>query len=80
MTPSDETDLGFTFRRRKSGEVEILRGGRVVTTLRGEAAIDFVAEIDPADEAGAQQLMARVTGNYKRGNERLASAHPRNRR
>ncbi len=23
--------------------------------------------------------MARLTGNYKRGNERLAGAHPRNR-
>ncbi|MBK6594951.1 MAG: hypothetical protein IPG23_20820 [Burkholderiales bacterium] len=28
----------------------------------------------------AQQLMARVTGNYKHGNERTASSHPRNRR
>jgi hypothetical protein len=27
-----------------------------------------------------QQLaMARATGNYRRGNERTASAHPRNR-
>jgi hypothetical protein len=25
-------------------------------------------------------LMARLTGNYKRGNERTASEHPRNRR
>jgi hypothetical protein len=24
--------------------------------------------------------MARLTGNYKRGNERTASEHPRNRR
>jgi len=24
--------------------------------------------------------MARVTGNYRRGNERLAKNHPRNRR
>jgi hypothetical protein len=24
--------------------------------------------------------MARITGNYKRGNERLAGQHPRNRR
>lgn len=34
------------------------------------------------DDAAAddeQQLMARVTGNYKRGNERVAREHPRNR-
>jgi len=27
-----------------------------------------------------QQSMARLTGNYKHGNERTASTHPRNRR
>jgi hypothetical protein len=27
-----------------------------------------------------QPLMARLTGNYKHGNERLASDHPRNKR
>ena len=27
-----------------------------------------------------QPLMARITGNYKHGNERLAGEHPRNRR
>jgi len=26
-----------------------------------------------------QQLMARLTGNYKRGNEKTAKTHPRNR-
>lgn len=25
-----------------------------------------------------QQLMARITGNYRRGNERTAKIHPRN--
>jgi hypothetical protein len=48
--------------------------------LRGADAIDFIAEVESSDSAGAQQLMARVTGNYKHGNERLASTHPRNRR
>lgn len=70
-------DLGFTCRRWKNGDVVISRHGRVVTTLRGDAATDFLSEVGAGD---AQQLMARVTGNYKRGNERLASQHPRNRR
>jgi len=38
-----------------------------VTTLRGEAAKRFERRIGDGDP---QQLMARVTGNYKRGNER----------
>ena len=74
------SDLGFTYRSRKSGDVEILHHGRVATTLRGRDAEDFLAEAPDATSAEAQQLMARITGNYKRGNERLASQHARNRR
>lgn len=73
-------DLGFTWRERKTGDVEILRRGRVVTTLRGTAALAFLVEAESAPAEDAQQLMARVTGNYRRGNERTASGHPRNRR
>lgn len=73
-------DLGFSYRARKNGAVEILRHGKVVSTLRGSDAADFLSEVETSDVGEAQQLMARVTGNYKRGNERLASQHPRNRR
>jgi hypothetical protein len=78
--PTDADDLGFTFRVRRSGDVEILHHGRLASTLRGAAAADFKQEVADAGSAGAQQLMARVTGNYKRGNERKAGEHPRNRR
>jgi hypothetical protein len=37
--------------------------------LRGTAARQFLVDIATGDP---QQLMARVTGNYKRGNERDA--------
>ena len=75
-----DTDLGFTHRTRKSGDVEILHRGRLAATLRGVAAAEFLSEFAGCDEAAAQQLMARLTGNYKRGNERAATSHPRNRR
>ena len=65
-----DRDLGFSFVARKSGEVSILRGGRVVTVLRGRAALDFGARMAGLSPAAQQQAMARVTGNYKRGNER----------
>ena len=73
-------DLGFTYRQRKGGIVEVLHRGRLASTLRGADAIDFITEAESSDPSEAQQLMARVTGNYKHGNERLASNHPRNRR
>lgn len=76
----DQDDLGFSYRQRKTGELEVMHSGRMAATLRGRDAEDFVAEIQGASTVQAQQLMARITGNYKHGNERLASQHPRNRR
>ena len=68
--PTGEPDLGFTHRARKNGAVEILHHGRLATTLRAREAAEFLAEIEAGSSADAQQLMARLTGNYKRGNER----------
>jgi len=73
------SDLGFTFRATKNGEVFVHHRGKLATTLRGGAAAEFLADIDGADAGEQQQIMARVTGNYRRGNERLAKNHPRNR-
>lgn len=74
------SDLGFTYRERKGGVVELLHRGRLATTLRGVEAMDFLSEVQSLAASDAQQLMARLTGNFKRGNERVASNHPRNRR
>lgn len=68
---------GFTYRIRKSGDVKLLHHGRPAGVLRGTAAARFLAEVDEGDP---QELMARLTGNYKHGNERVARDHPRNRR
>jgi antitoxin (DNA-binding transcriptional repressor) of toxin-antitoxin stability system len=73
-------DLGFRYRVRKGGEVELTHRGRLAATLRGNQAAEFLAEAPDPTDPKAQQLMARLTGNYKRGNERQASNHPRNRR
>lgn len=72
-------DLGFTYRARKNGDVEVLHKGRLAASLRGVAAHEFLAEVESGEFADAQQLMARLTGNYKHGNERTAKKHPRNR-
>lgn len=72
-------DLGFTWRSRQGGVVEVLHRGRLATTLRGTAAAEFLDDV-AGDFAAGQQLMARITGHYKHGNERLAAQHPRNRR
>lgn len=64
---------GFAYSR-VGDDVVISHRGRKATTLRGDAADRFLADVDD----DPQQLMARVTGNYKHGNERSAKGHPRN--
>lgn len=71
-------DLGFTTREASDGIV-IFHRGRKAATLRGSKAEAFRSEMARLPEPQQQQLMARLTGNYKRGNERLARNHPRNR-
>lgn len=79
MSEAGNGDLGFSYRTAKRGEVFVHHHGRLATTLRGTAAEDFLLEIDGATFPQQQQIMARVTGNYRRGNERVAKNHPRNR-
>lgn len=67
---------GFEFVERGS-DVVITHHGRVATTLRGARAAAFLEDVEAGDP---QELMARVTGNYKRGNERQSRNYPRNRR
>ena len=71
--------VGFEYTRRGDGEVALRHRGRAAGTLRGPVAEQFLAEIADADPDQAQHIMARYTGNYRRGNERTARRHPRNR-
>jgi len=68
---------GFEYSVRKDGSVAITHHGRPAGTLRGRRAADFLDDVESGDD---QELMARLTGNYKHGNERAARRHPRNAR
>jgi len=60
----------FTYRITKNNKVFISYEGKPVTTLSGKRADDFIAKICTAKGKEAQLIMAKVTGNFKRGNER----------
>jgi len=75
----DDANLGFTFRHAKNGRVVISHHGKLATTLRSDKATSFMLDMHDLGFRGQQQEMARITGNYRRGNERLAKKHPRNR-
>lgn len=70
---------GFNYRKNKDGSVTILHHGKRAATLRREDARDFLEETAGCTLDECQHTMAQLTGNYKRGNARLAQAHSRNR-
>jgi hypothetical protein len=71
---------GFAYDVQRNGDVVITHHGKRATVLRGPRAQEFVDEVETELGTGdPQQVMARWTGNYKRGIERTARQHPRNR-
>ncbi|MFK8011492.1 MAG: hypothetical protein AB8B80_05590 [Marinicellaceae bacterium] len=72
------SDLNFTYIKQND-DYHIFHHGKKATILRGNKALDFQADIETLSNKDLQQLMARLTGNYKHGNERTAKNHPRNR-
>ena len=64
----------FDHHVTKDGRVRVARGGRVVVTVAGAAADRLAAALARAEERGddheVQLLLARATGNYRRGNEK----------
>ena len=60
----------FTFRQRGDGSVAIFWKGRRVTVLTGKLAENFLAAAPECSGQELQLLMAKATGNFKRGNER----------
>lgn len=60
----------FDHRVTASGTVLAYRGGRLVATISGARAARLIVALATADEDRTQHLLARVTGNYRRGNER----------
>lgn len=60
----------FTYRTLKDGKVLIYWHEKHVTTLAGKDAQKFLRKIDGLEGKAAQLVMAKATGNFKRGNER----------
>lgn len=65
-------DDPFDYRITKSGMLIIARNGRTVIEIGGKKAAALIPKLGASDESD-QQLLARATGNYRRGNERRAS-------
>jgi hypothetical protein len=69
----------FTYTVRKDGTVAVTHEGRQVILVGGKDAAKLLAKLEGADAQAVQLALAKVTGNFKRGNEKLAAGHQRNR-
>ena len=63
----------FTYRITKDKKVFISYHGKQVVILSSNKALNFIEEIKNSDDFNAQLIMAKATGNFKRGNEKLAN-------
>lgn len=57
-------DDPFDYRSAKAGQVMVSRGGRVVTTIGGDAASRLLKALESADERQTQLLLAKAAGGY----------------
>lgn len=60
----------FSYRISKDGTVFISWHSKQVKIIRGDKAQDFIRAIQDQTGKEAQLIMAKETGNFKRGNER----------
>lgn len=67
-TLSDE----FDYRVAKDDKVFVSYLGKQVMTVKGSKAQMLIAELEAADDFGVQDILAKLTGNFKRGNEKQA--------
>lgn len=62
----------FAYTETKNGKVFVSWQGKQVVTLQGADATRFLQRMNGADPNQAQLIMAKCTGNFKRGNEKAA--------
>jgi hypothetical protein len=60
----------FTYRVGKDDKVFISWHGKQVKILKGEEARKLIGKMVELDHKAAQLVLAKITGNFKRGNER----------
>jgi len=60
----------FGYAITKDGRIRITWRSTVVVTVSGSKASGLAAALATADAEQVQHLLARATGNFKRGNER----------
>ncbi len=67
---SGETPREFRYQVTRASAVFVFWRGRRVFTATGSAAERLLARLEGIDADAQQMVLAKATGNFKRGNER----------
>lgn len=70
--PNTLEEKPFSYRKYKNGKISICWKEKEVMILKGKKADKFSLQMENASEFDAQMMMAKITGNFKHGNEREA--------
>lgn len=60
----------FSYRVTKDKKIFISWNGKQVTILQGKESEKFLSKVEAADTMEQQLIMAKITGNFKHGNEK----------
>lgn len=60
----------FSYKVSKDNKVFVFWYDKQVMILKGKESEKFLAKIEKADSKESQLILAKVTGNFKRGNEK----------
>jgi hypothetical protein len=60
----------FRYTLHKGDKVRIFWEGRCIMTIAGRRGAELTQELKGVGDDEAQYILQRVTGNFKRGNER----------
>ena len=60
----------FSYQKGKDYKVFIYWYNQQVMVLKNKMAQKFIKQIEGLDDENKQLVMAKITGNFKRGNER----------
>lgn len=71
MSKPSEISTNFRYHSLKNHGVTIHMDNRLVAHLKGQGAIRFLKGVEGKRHDVRQLEMAKATGNFKRGNEKL---------
>ncbi|WP_317913271.1 hypothetical protein [Carnobacterium maltaromaticum] len=69
----------FSWKKGKDNKLFIYFNGKEVMILKGQKSQKLLEELFDSNEEEEQYLLARITGNFKRGNEKQAKSNLKNR-